>query len=172
MKSIQFLTIKNVKMKSISGLLIPALFITTILLSCKKTKTIDIIQPQKPPVALDSMLLCHGQTKRDSTATQNALIGKWQWEFIKCYWNPENANSVDFKSLSVEFKKDSLDVKINGQITQKSSWHIIGTNDGYFKLLVNPIVFQLPGKLLFCGDRVLFYDSYVDGCDNYFRKQN
>jgi hypothetical protein len=160
-------------MKAIFGLLILALSVIATQLSCKKSTTIDTPLRPKPPIQLDSMLLCHGQNNCDSTAIHHALIGKWQWVYISCYWNPESANNQDFKTLSVEFNQhDSLEVKLNGQTTQKSSWGLVRTNDGYFKLLANPIVLQLPGKVLFCGDFVLFYDSYVDGCDNYFKKQN
>jgi hypothetical protein len=160
-------------MKYIFCLLTVLLSITIFQFSCKKTTIIDTPQRPKPPIALDSMLMCYGQTSWDSATTHNALVGKWQWEYIKCYWNPEKANNEDFKNLSIEFKQnDSLEVKQNGLVTQKSSWEIIKLNDGYFKLQVNPIVYQLPGKVLFCGNYVLFYDSYVDGCDNYFKKQN
>lgn len=159
-------------MKTIFGLLMVALSMIAIQSSCNKAKTTDTVQPPKPPIALDSMLICSGQTNWDSASLHNALVGKWQWEYIKCYWYPEKANNEDFKNLTLEFKQhDSLEVKLNGLVTQNSSWHVTKLNDGYFKLLVNPIVLQLPGKILFCGDRVLFYDSYVDGCDNYFQKQ-
>ena len=160
-------------MKTIFGLLTVSLSIIALQSSCKKTETIDTPQRKKPPITLDSMLLCYGQKSWDSTSIHNALIGKWSWEYITCYWKPESANNEDFKSLSIEFKQnDSLELKQNGLLTQKSSWDISKLSDGYFKLLVNPIVLQLPGKVLICGDRVLFYDSYVDGCDNYFKKQN
>jgi hypothetical protein len=159
-------------MKTIFPLLIISVSLVALQSSCKKTKTTNTPQLQKPPIALDSMIQCYGQTSWDSNSIHNALVGKWQWEYIKCYWNPENANNEDFKNLSIEFKQnDTLEVRQNGQIIQISSWDIVRLNDGYFKLIVNPIVLQLPGKVLFCGNKVLFYDSYIDGCDNYFKKQ-
>ncbi len=140
--------------------------------SCNKTKDIEESIQQNPPVTLDSMLQCHEQGSWDSTKIYNALIGKWNWEYIKCYWNPEDANSEEYKNLTIEFKhNDTLEVKLNNQITQRVSWHVARLNDGYFKITVNPIVLQLPGRVLFCDDRVIFYDSYTDGCDNYFKKQ-
>jgi hypothetical protein len=148
------------------------LLIMGISFSCKKTKLTEELIQQKPPVTLDSMLQCSGQRSWDSTSIHDYLIGKWQWEFISCYYNTENANGEDYKNLSIEFKQnDSLEVKVNNQITQVSSWYVTRLNDGYFKLTVNPIVYQLPGKVIICDNRVLFYDSYTDGCDNYFKKQ-
>jgi hypothetical protein len=173
-ETVLFFSIKKIKMKTIFSLLILAVSIIAIPSSCKKTKAIDSpLTPQLPPVTLDSMLRCRLQISQDSAAIHAALIGKWQWEFIKCYWTPEKANGEDFKTLSVEFKQnDTVEVKENGLLTQKSSWSLIRLNDGYFKLSVTPIVYQLPGKVLFCENRLLFFDSYVDGCDNYFKKQN
>jgi hypothetical protein len=169
--SMRLIRNQNNKMKAISALLMLASFILAIQTSCKKTKSTDTPQQQDPPVTLDSMLLCHNQTNSDSVATRNALIGKWHWEYISCYWYPERANNQDFKNLAIEFKQnDSLEVQLMGQVTQRSSWSIVKTNDGYFKLVVEPLVLQLPGKILFCKDRLLLYDSYVDGCDNYYKK--
>ena len=160
-------------MKILFAAILVALPFMAIHSSCKKAKNTAGRQQQQPPISLGDMLQCYRQTNWDSTAIHNALMGKWQWEFIKCYWNPEDANGDDFKNLSVEFKQhDSLEVKINGQTTQTASWKITSSNDGYFKLVLTPIVVQLPGNILFCGERVLFYDSYTDGCDNYFKKQN
>ena len=159
-------------MKHLFILFVMVLFIMGINHSCKKTKITEETLQQNPPVTLDSMLQCNGQRSWDSTSIHDALIGKWQWEFIKCYFNPEDANGQDYKNLSIEFKQnDSLEVKVNNQISQISSWYVTRLNDGYFKLTVNPIVFQLPGRVLICDNRVLFYDSYTDGCNNYFKKQ-
>lgn len=139
----------------------------------EKTDTSDPPQQEDPPVALDSMLRCYSVMSWDSAVIHDALINTWEWEFIKCYWKPEDANGEDFKGLSVQFKQnDSLEVKLNNQLTQVSSWSIVRLNDEYFKLSTSPFIPQLPGKILLCGDRILFYDSYVDGCDNYFKKQN
>ncbi len=160
-------------MKSILAILVFLFAVMAVQISCKKTNEAEILPLLKPPITLDSILQCHGQMQLDSTAIRNRLIGKWQWTFIKCYWDPEKANGEAYKNHSIEFKQnDSVEVKVNGQLTQKSSWKITKLNDGYYKLSVNPIVVLLPGKILFCGDQVLFYDSYVDGCDNYFKRQN
>lgn len=158
-------------MRSFFIFLLYTLPVLTILTSCKKSKEASGPQQQSPPVSFDSMLQCYRQVNWDSGLVHDALIGTWNWEFIKCYWNPEDANGEDYKNLSVRFKQnDSLEVRLNNQTTQISSWHIARLNDGYFKINTTPLVLQLPGKVLLCGERVMFYDSYTDGCDNYFKK--
>ena len=157
-------------MKPISFIL---LFLVIVLSenACKKAETTDTPQQQKRPISIDSMLRCHNFVNADSSSIRNALITKWQWKFISCYWKPENANSEDFKTLTIEFKQnDSLEVRINNVTTQKSSWYLKRLADGFYKLISSSFIPQLSGKVLVCGDQLLFYDTYVDGCDNYFKK--
>ena len=151
-----------------------ALLIVSMLSSCNKEKK-EILkeQGQLPPVTLADMLTCHNLTTWDSTAIRTKLIGKWDWEFIKCYWNPEDANGDDYKGLSIELKSDNtIEVKINGVTTQTSVWQMQKLNDGNYAITSNPYVVYIPGRIYFCEERVLFADTYTDGCDNYFKKNN
>ncbi len=157
-----------------SGIHRPLFFLLlTGCLCCNKQEEQEIIQTESPPVALSGMVLCHNRISWDSAAIRNKLIGKWQWEFISCYWNREDANSRDFKGLTVVFKQDNtLEVTANEQSKKTATWSVVKLNDGNYTLAVSPIVLQLPGRVIFCEDRVVFSDSYVDGCDNYFKRQN
>ena len=88
-----------------------------------------------------------------------------------CYWNSENANDESFKGLHIEFKSDStLDVIKHGQITQTSNWKVVNGDGGLYAVDVNPRVFLLYGRILFCEGRVEFDDAYRDGCSNFFVK--
>jgi hypothetical protein len=165
--------LKMFAMKTFAISFLTLLLFIAILPSCQKSNEGEeqLVQ-QTPPITLDSMIKCNSRVARDSAAIHGALIGKWKWEFISCFWNPEKANGDDFKTLAVEFKSnDTVEVKVDNAITQKSSWKVKALSDGSFSVVTTPIVLQLPGRIMFCGDRVLFQDSYVDGCDNYFIKQ-
>ncbi|MEZ4829759.1 MAG: hypothetical protein R3C61_26265 [Bacteroidia bacterium] len=127
---------------------------------------------QEPPVSQSDMLICHHHTVWDSVTTQNALIGKWQWEYITCYWNPEDANYDDYSDLFLEFKPDhTLEVKMNGQFTQTVSWSIQAGEANVWIMKADPVVPQILGRIILCDDRVEFNDSYTDGCDNYFKRK-
>jgi hypothetical protein len=160
-------------MKNIIISLSSLLLYFVVLTSCEKSKDEKEVVQQVTPITLDSMIRCNSQVARDSAAVHDALIGKWKWEFISCFWSTEKANGEDFKTLAVEFKtNDTVEVKVGDVVTQKSAWKVTGLSDGSFSVVTSPLVLQLPGRILFCGDKVLFQDSYVDGCDNYFVKQN
>jgi hypothetical protein len=138
--------------------------ISIILFSCTK----DV----KPPISQGDIWDCHHKKMWDSLNTKNTLIGEWDWEYIACYWNPEDANDTDFKGLSIEFKSDNtLDLKENGKTIQTSTWKVVDGDADLFAIDVYPNVTQLYGRILFCENRVEFNDSFIDGCDNYFKRK-
>lgn len=139
---------------------------------CCREEQVSAPEKQLPPVTVPAMQECYQKFAWDSVSIHDKLLGQWDWEYIQCFWDPEKGNYKDFLGMTVEFKSgNTLEVKMNGQTTQSSTWKIVDMGDGYFKVDTNPLVVQLPGKILFCEDRVLFNDSYVDGCDNYFKKK-
>jgi len=138
--------------------------ITLLLLSCNKE--------ENPPVSQGDMWDCYHELTWDTINTKETLIGEWEWEYIGCFWNPEDANDDEFKGMTIEFKSDNtLEVKDNGQITQTSNWKVVNGDADLFALDVDPTVTQLYGRILFCDKRVEFNDSYIDGCDNYFKRK-
>ncbi|MDX2248069.1 MAG: hypothetical protein SF052_14885 [Bacteroidia bacterium] len=155
---------KKTALFKIWGIIIPLMAI-----SCKEDLPPVI---QEPPVSHSDMLICHHTIVWDSITTRNALIGKWQWEYITCYGNPEEANYDDYKDMFVEFKADNtLEVKMNEQITQTVTWDLKSGEANVWIMKVEPLVPQIVGRIILCGDRVEFQDSYTDGCDNYFKRK-
>jgi hypothetical protein len=126
---------------------------------------------ENPPIDQGDMFDCHHKMAWDSLSTKETLIGEWEWEYVACFWNAEDANGDAFDGMTIEFKQDNtLDVKENGQITQTSNWKVVNGDGDLFAIDVDPSVPQLYGRILFCEGRVEFNYSYIDGCDNYFKK--
>lgn len=124
-----------------------------------------------PPKSQSVMFDCHHEKSWDSLATQNELIG--EWEYISCCCTSDDANDSDFRGLTIDFKPDqSLIVREAGKITQTSTWKVVDGDHTFYALEVDPYVIQLFGRILFCEDLLEFNDSYIDGCDNYFRKKH
>jgi hypothetical protein len=144
------------------------LVISTLLLlgffSCNKA--------EKPPIKKDKIWDCHHEETWDAFKIKNSLIGEWEWEFISCWANQEDANSNEFIGLTIEFKSDStLLVKEDGQLAQTSNWKVVEGDGDLFAIEATPSIRQLNGRILIGDDRVLFNDSYIDGCDNYFKRK-
>lgn len=140
------------------------IFLATIsLIACNKESA--------PPINQAKMWECHHKIKWDSLQTQKNLIGIWEWEYVGCYWNPEKANNESFRGMSIEFKPDStLIVRLDEEITQTSNWEVVKDYGELFALKADPSVIHLNGRILFCDNIVEFNNSYVDGCDNYFKR--
>ena len=140
------------------------LVLPIILLACDKGEDL--------PSSQVNMWDCHNQMTWDSLKIKNTLIGEWEWVYISCFWNPEDANDNEFEGLVIEFKSDNtLYVKEKGQITQTSNWKVVDADADLFALDVDPSVTQLYGRIFFCDERVGFSTSYIDGCDNYFKRK-
>ena len=136
-----------------------------ILISCK--------QKENPPVDQSDFWTCHHESTWDSLTTQNTLIGEWNWESVTCPRMIEGGSTEDYTGLSVEFKSDqTLDLKQEGVITQTSSWHLVEGQEGLFTLTIEPPVYQLNGRILFCKQQVEFSNSYLDGCDLFFKRED
>lgn len=116
---------------------------------------------------------CHHEKAWNATKTKRALIGEWEWEYGgNCDSDSGVFNYSSSKGLTIVFKSDNtLSVKQNGQIIQSSHWEVVDGDADLFALNVEPAVDALYGRILFCDGSVLFDNSYVDGCDNIFKRK-
>ncbi|SDM72341.1 hypothetical protein SAMN05421823_12114 [Catalinimonas alkaloidigena] len=128
--------------------------------------------PEDPRWSPDELWACHQAHSWDALQTRHTLLGEWIWEQRRCVWHPKEANREAFGGLHLVFKADStLEVQENGQVLQVSRWQVVPGDAGLFALQVDPAIAQLSGRILFCEDRVVFQDSYRDGCDHYFKRK-
>jgi hypothetical protein len=119
------------------------------------------------------MYNCYQESEWDAVKIKNTLLGKWEWEYISCVFFQDNSRYVHDEELFIEFREDStLIVTQHSVIIQNSSWHVIDVGNGLFKILEDPHVDQLFGRIIICNERVKFSGVDVDGCDNYFIKSN
>ena len=126
---------------------------------------------ENPPIRQQNIWDCHHASNWDAARTEAELLGEWEWEFISCFWTPEAANGEEFEGLTVEFLTDrTLIVQEDGQTTQTATWKVIDGDADLFAVETDPVVPQLYGRILFCKKRVKFNHSYIDGCDNYFKR--
>ena len=123
-----------------------------------------------PTLETKTFFECHDEQTWDSTKVKNHLIGEWEWQSIKCFWNPESTEL--HRGLIIHFQEDGkLIVENNGMITQTGTWQIKEGQCSTFALEMNPVIDQAFGGILFCDGYLLFHDSCLDGCDNYFQKK-
>jgi hypothetical protein len=62
------------------------------------------------------MWSCHHGSTWDVIKTHNALLGKWEWKYSRCFWTLADAGCDGASALTIELKNDnSLIVEENGK---------------------------------------------------------
>ncbi len=152
-------------MKKILFQAISIYLIVFLIFSCDKNEIAD------PPFSLGEMWICYNDSVWNDSKIRNELIGTWQWEYVSCFWRPDQAKNVIDSNLTIDFKIDSfLVIKQFDQIIQTSRWEIVDGDADLFSIKDEPSSNLLFGRILICDDKLIFNGSYIDICDNYFRR--
>jgi len=111
---------------------------------------------------------CHKSQNLDSVAISSKLVGSWKWMVQYCLWERKTTHAN--KKITVVFRSDSsFSVLENQAVLTQGTW-ILKPEDGDWSVDLSSPSEYLYGKILFCGNEVLFNKSYVDGCDNLFER--
>ena len=132
-------------------------------ISCKK----DI----DPPIAIDETWNCYHQKQWSNQDIHDSLIGSWELKYGGLYSTDVQSTPKEQNGKFVEFSYDSVFI-FNAKriLILASTWVVTdGDADTYSLKLKNSIV-GLYGRILICGDWVIFNSSYRDGVDSYFRR--
>ena len=130
------------------------------LISCKKEK-LDI----------NSFWFCHQSLNLDSAQVTSRLAGSWIWAKQSCFWTGVTI-SAD-KNVKLTFKTDqTFSVTEESNMLTQGTWKLKQVDGSSWGLDISSPSEYLFGRILFCGNQVLFNDSYIDGCDNLFKKNN
>jgi len=112
---------------------------------------------------------CNKAQEFDSTKLADKLIGSWQWTET----SSETATKQADKNIRVTFTSaGKFTVTENSTIITHGNWQMKIVDSGILGLSMdNPSEF-LHGRILLCGNQVLFNNSFRDGADNLFTRTN
>jgi len=134
-------------------------------------------RPENPfpiPPDFDEILVCHEQENGDSLSLRQAMVGQWDWYYLRCEGEPDDFPSgtggtyLDIKADSMGlWPENSLDPII------VSAWNLERRNASLFVLRTEPLLAapDLDAQVLVCGEWLVFNRSYRDLCDIYYRKR-
>ncbi len=101
----------------------------------------------------------------------DAIIGTFEWRFVRAYGFGEYSSDSDFKNWTLELKADSTFIlnqadsaTVQGQWSLSNSWLS-------FMLDCQPPASTLWGEVLYCEPYLVFYSSPVDGPDHLYERQ-
>jgi hypothetical protein len=126
---------------------------------------------RKDKIDVNSFWECNQSQNLDSLAITGKLIGSWKWSKQACFWTGQTKSSN--KNILATFKNDQT-FSISGDTNTRSqgTWRIVKVDFSSWGLDLSSSSEYLYGHILFCGNQVLFNDSYRDGCDNLFVRRN
>jgi hypothetical protein len=141
------------------------LFCLTIIValnSCKK---------EELKLDINSYWQCNKSQNLDTTAISNKLLGSWVWSKKFCFW--EAKTILADKNIKVTFNFDRTFFVNEGSSTlTQGTWKLKKVDVSSWGLDLTSTSEYLYGHILFCDNQVLFNDSYIDGCDYLFNKNN
>jgi hypothetical protein len=120
---------------------------------------------------MDDMYDCHTQEALDSAELAKALIGTWDWRFVRSTSWSYYESEEDFAGFALTVHEDgTFDMNQNDTLTVSGTW-ALENSWTTFTLNSQPYVPTLWGNLLFCEPYLMFYSSPADGPDNLYEKR-
>ena len=115
---------------------------------------------------------CHQSLGLDSASATARLVGSWTWKSQACNTTVEKAD----KEIVATFDASgSYQLKEGNNVIDQAGWRVRPYGAGGFKVelfyfgqVIQPRYFY--GDMMFCGDRLMFSNRPVDGCDFLFEK--
>jgi hypothetical protein len=128
--------------------------------SCKKRET-----------DTENFWECHKSQNLDSLSISNKLIGSWEWQKRLCFW--ANREEPADKNIKLTINSNGrFSVSEAGSVITQGNWRLMVVDIGMWGLDLTVESEYLYGRILFCGSKLLFNDTYIDGCDNTFSRIN
>lgn len=148
-------------MKTLVLLIFAAMF----LFSCTEIKI------EKISIRHSRIEKCHKENAFSENRIQSSLEGDWSWDYGYNPWAPELANGSDFEGYVLRFNKErTLQLfDNNGNEEYFTNYRIEYIRD-YYELKVDESSQFIWGRLLICDNELLFWDSHIDGSDNFYCK--
>jgi hypothetical protein len=123
---------------------------------------------KKGKLDVSSFWDCNKSQNLDSAAISSKLIGEWSLTKQACAIGSGSIIAAD-RNIEAAFRTDrTFVVSENDTIVTLGNWKLIQGDNNTWELELSSESNYLNGRILFCGDQVLFNDSYRDGCDNLF----
>ena len=136
------------------------IFLSTLLSGC-------IIHPITP----NRMRDCEISLDLDEELEDEFLVGTWEWKDVNCLSNEELDRGI-YEGIEVEFVgRDTILVSLNGEILGGIDRQREIPFPGMDKRFYDLRYLHIGNSILFCGNKILFNYTSVDGCDNLFKRK-
>ena len=122
----------------------------------------------KKELDIESYWNCNKNQQLDSATISSKMVGSWKWTKQSCF---ESKTIKADKNVIASFNANgTFTVSENATVITQGSWTLEKIDTDLWELDCSPTSSYLFGRILFCGEEVLFNDSGLDGCDNLFKR--
>jgi hypothetical protein len=137
----------------------PLLTILFLAQSCKKDLAVKI--------DIQKFWKCSASQNFDSTKLADELIGSWRWAQFATEAFSKNADKI----VNVTFTRvGKFSISENSKVITTGDWSLIAGDSNTFELNLSTPGEYLYGRILLCGDQLVFNNSYLDGSDELFNR--
>jgi hypothetical protein len=121
------------------------------------------------PYSIDGAYNCFQESSWTVASVDAALIGSWERVYYSCYSG--EMEEIDPGELLLVLKADhQLEIYENGILQRTDTWKVVPRGSENFELETTFIQPWLNGDIVICDGLLVFFDSYIDGCDNFFEE--
>lgn len=152
-------------------LIIVAIF-SIITAGCVQEKASTIAEPTKvTAIDINDLWKCQEEQNAHSSQIVQNIEGTWVWQKVYCGWDTITT-SAD-KQVVINFNDGGrYRVFENSTVSSEGEWTLVKEQqDGWWRIETEKPSTYVNGLILLCNDELVFYNSYVDGCDYYFTRQ-
>lgn len=138
--------------------------------ACNRKKADAINLPQAvAPIEIQRITDCHKQHNIYPSQIVARIEGTWVLQSVAC--SMSGTQSAD-KQVVVTFNDGGLyKVFESSRLVSEGSWTLSRSGDDMWEISTSLSTPYLHGQVLLCNGELVFYSSYLDGCDHYYVKR-
>lgn len=136
--------------------------------SCKKEKADQMGATQTAGFDIAAIRNCHMEQNQYPSQITSGLEGTWVWTSNTCYWTGDSTFTPD-KHVVVTFSDAGIyKVFEDSKIESEGNWKLSQVDKDIWSLNTERPSKYLNGYIWLCENELVFFNSYIDGCDYYF----
>lgn len=148
-----------------------ALFVAMAASSCRKEKADQTSPAPSPDFDLGHIMTCHKEQNRYPSQIISGLEGTWLWVSNTCFWSGDSTFTAD-RHVVVTFSDAGMyKVFEDSKVESEGTWKLSQAGDDVWSISTTKQSRYLHGYVWLCEDELVFFSSYIDGCDYYFTRK-
>ncbi|MEL7532123.1 MAG: hypothetical protein AAFN10_12475 [Bacteroidota bacterium] len=131
--------------------------------------------PLADPPPFVEILACHENTNLDSLSLRQAMLGQWNWHYVRCQNGPDQSRTASSSITYLDISPDTIGLWPENSLDPiaDATWSLERRNASLFVLGTDPLIVapDLEGQVIVCDPWLVINRSYRNFCDIYYKKR-